>query len=1226
MGLVNILTIGFVILMLVFYAIFIQNAKASVTMGVKKQINWLNLGILLMAGLLVRYVLACIDHGYEVDMNCFSYWSDQVFNDGFANFYTSGSFADYPPGYMYILWVVGAIRHFVPSLASSTILVKMPAMICDLVTAGLIYKLAHKRFDEKGSIFFAACYLFNPVILIDSAMWGQVDSVFTVFIVWMIYLCAEKKLIPAYFVFVVSVLIKPQALILTPVLGIALLDQLFLYEEKKWKSVIAKAGIVCAVALCILLGFSISGQMNVLKGFVDLATPKYTWLLIPFVGFAILYFIFIDFKQDSVKMKNFFESYKKNSSKTNFSQFLKVDAFRVIFHMVFVYLAIGAIVLAAVPYGLNAVWEKYQSTLTSYPYATVNGYNFWAMLGMNWHSQDETLLGIKFSTWGTVFIVLLCIVLLVLCFMNCRKKNGGRYFFYGVFIVAGFFTLSVRVHERYMFPVFALLLIAFLYKPRKEFLFAYLGLGLCQVNNIWHAFKFYDPSNFDWEATFPRIIGALHLVMFGYIVYIAVKEYIVGAMVSEEEEQMKENPEIVPNLNKENKEPGYWRIRASEKKVKFTKFDWIAMICITVIYGIIALYNLGYRYAPESSYTVQGAGEAVVFDFSNKQGNITELNYYLGRYENREFYIKQSTDGVNWTDVVTDGQDAATLGTEASKFSMSSVFCWGTTSFTITEPYVQLVSKTDNNIINELVFKDESGNMITPVNKDSYSALFDEQDYYPEQSTFRDSTYFDEIYHARTAYEMTQDGVYCYENTHPPLGKFIISIGIRIFGMCPFGWRIMGTLFGIAMLPIFYLFTKKFFKETWIATITTVLFAADFMHFTQTRIATIDVFVTFFIILMYYFMYQYTTMSFYDTSLKKTFVPLLCCGVSMGLGCACKWPGVYAGIGLAVVFFAVIGQRYMEYRYACRTINQTTEGIKHSHIKETFSKNTIKTLAFCVLAFVVIPVVLYTMSYIPFDDGNKIGLVNFVTDTQVVDGEGNTTSNVPLEDGEILTLDTRYTKLAIKSELKDPESFTGKIAIKWNTSSLNRLLGRMIRSQDTMFSYHSKLEATHPFSSWSYEWPIMKRPIWYYNKTISGNIQENISAFGNPLVWWAGIPAFIYMLYLICTKRDKTSMFLTVAYMAQFLPWTNVSRITFIYHYFPSVPFITIMIGYTMYRICQGRKGQALKISRGACIGYAVAAVALFALFYPVISGYPADATFAVKYLRWLSSWTLVSG
>ena len=50
-------------------------------------------------------------------------------------------------------------------------------------------------------------------------------------------------------------------------------------------------------------------------------------------------------------------------------------------------------------------------------------------------------------------------------------------------------------------------------------------------------------------------------------------------------------------------------------------------------------------------------------------------------------------------------------------------------------------------------------------------------------------------------------------------------------------------------------------------------------------------------------------MSFYDTSIKKTLIPLGLCGISMGLGIATKWTGIYAALGLAVLFFWVLFQR-----------------------------------------------------------------------------------------------------------------------------------------------------------------------------------------------------------------------------------------------------------------------------------------------------------------------------
>lgn len=139
------------------------------------------------------------------------------------------------------------------------------------------------------------------------------------------------------------------------------------------------------------------------------------------------------------------------------------------------------------------------------------------------------------------------------------------------------------------------------------------------------------------------------------------------------------------------------------------------------------------------------------------------------------------------------------------------------------------------------------------------------------------------------AYEFLH-GLPTYENTHPPLGKILISVGIAIFGMNSFGWRIMGTLFGIAMLPFLYLLGKKMTGNTPAAALTCFLFAFDFMHFTQTRIATIDVYITFFVIAMYYFMYSYCSMSFYDTPLHKTFIPLGLCGVCMGLALPANGP------------------------------------------------------------------------------------------------------------------------------------------------------------------------------------------------------------------------------------------------------------------------------------------------------------------------------------------------
>ena len=149
----------------------------------------------------------------------------------------------------------------------------------------------------------------------------------------------------------------------------------------------------------------------------------------------------------------------------------------------------------------------------------------------------------------------------------------------------------------------------------------------------------------------------------------------------------------------------------------------------------------------------------------------------------------------------------------------------------------------------------------------------DEQDTLEGEPGWYNSTYFDEIYHARTGYEHLHH-LQTYETTHPPLGKVFISWAIAIFGMTPFGWRFAGALAGVLMLPGMYLLGKLFAKRWWGGMAAALLMAFDLMHFTQTRIATIDSFAVLFIIWMMYFMFVWFFQDFFGKPFWKTLVPL----------------------------------------------------------------------------------------------------------------------------------------------------------------------------------------------------------------------------------------------------------------------------------------------------------------------------------------------------------------
>ena len=100
--------------------------------------------------------------------------------------------------------------------------------------------------------------------------------------------------------------------------------------------------------------------------------------------------------------------------------------------------------------GFSWVFELYYNTLSSYPYATLNAPNLYGMLGAN--GVDIT--GTAYSVWSFGFIVLICVFAAFVYF-----KTGGGIFASGTVLVSGMYILAAKMHERYIFPVFALMLL-----------------------------------------------------------------------------------------------------------------------------------------------------------------------------------------------------------------------------------------------------------------------------------------------------------------------------------------------------------------------------------------------------------------------------------------------------------------------------------------------------------------------------------------------------------------------------------------------------------------------------------------------------------------------------------------------------------------------------------------------------------------------------------------------
>lgn len=143
---------------------------------------------------------------------------------------------------------------------------------------------------------------------------------------------------------------------------------------------------------------------------------------------------------------------------------------------------------------------------------------------------------------------------------------------------------------------------------------------------------------------------------------------------------------------------------------------------------------------------------------------------------------------------------------------------------------------------------------------------------------------FDEIYYAKNAASLIDHGVELDAAgqadfiVHPPLGKWIIGIGIKLFGNNEFGWRIMAALIGSASVLLIFLIAQKLFQSLFLSNTAALLMSFDGLHLVMSRVALLDIFLMFFILLTFYLI------------LLNNY---LLASVVLGLAGATKWSGFF---------------------------------------------------------------------------------------------------------------------------------------------------------------------------------------------------------------------------------------------------------------------------------------------------------------------------------------------
>ena len=405
------------------------------------------IGLVLAGGLLLRLAIAYLwfpGEGLSSDLRLYTRWAETLEVHGPGGFYANAGFADYPPGYLWVLWFVGELATGLagplglqPSDAISAS-IKLPAIAADMAIAVLLYVAAGPRFGKQATLAAAALFLFVPVTWYDSALWGQVDSVGALLLLAAVLLVVRGWSEPAVAMAVLATVTKPQFAIGLIVIGAVLLRRHLL--------AVGSGPIPNPPPAWTDWGRRFRAWFTLRQGPSRLVSCAIVGLI---VGLAII------------------EPFDLESKAPTDLAYLPI---------------IGSIA------GLLAVVG---SAADFYSVLTVNAFNWWAFVGpqpltgaldgtLTWTFDSLPVLGpVTAAQLGAAMFLLITAIVV----MTLLLRDDADTLAISLTVMAvAFFVVPTRVHERYLFPAFAIGALLAIKSTRWRWW--YLVLAFANVANL----------------------------------------------------------------------------------------------------------------------------------------------------------------------------------------------------------------------------------------------------------------------------------------------------------------------------------------------------------------------------------------------------------------------------------------------------------------------------------------------------------------------------------------------------------------------------------------------------------------------------------------------------------------------------------------------------------------------------------------------------------------------
>lgn len=169
--------------------------------------------------------------------------------------------------------------------------------------------------------------------------------------------------------------------------------------------------------------------------------------------------------------------------------------------------------------------------------------------------------------------------------------------------------------------------------------------------------------------------------------------------------------------------------------------------------------------------------------------------------------------------------------------------------------------------------------------------------------------------------------------------------------------------------------------------------------------------------------------------------------------------------------------------------------------------------------------------------------------------------------------------------------------------------------------YQTNLKATHDYASPWWSWPLNLYPVWYFVDYHKDGLVSNIFASGNPVVFWMGSGAILVSVWdgikaFVNRQAEKSkelfiSLCITIlGFLCFWLPWSISPRIMFLYHFSPSVPFLSLALGYQLSSLFDDQKSKWILFSILGLIALT------FILLYPMLTGIPLSRSLMLLFFK----------